>query len=211
MSRQADRQEARQWRRRRHRTDLVWIVGVLLGVVIIGYVLVTLHSLSQSLAAAEGERDALAAQVRRLGGTPVAGPSGRPGRDGSPGSAGPTVTITGAPGKDGKDGSPGPTGPVGSPGASGVPGSDSSIPGPSGAAGSPGHDATGAPGPAGADGKDGKDGRDGQTCPDGYQLEPAPDDPDALICRRTTASDPSSSTSPETLQPGLRRNGKAQP
>lgn len=52
----------------------------------------------------------------------------------------------------------------------------------------------GPPGKNGQDGKDGQDGRDGadgQTCPDGYSLQPPPDDPDALVCRRTGAPEPS--------------------
>ncbi|MFF7180130.1 hypothetical protein [Streptomyces sp. NPDC008121] len=51
----------------------------------------------------------------------------------------------------------------------------------------------GEPGPAGrdgTDGRDGADGADGQTCPAGYALQPPPDDPDALVCRRAPAPDP---------------------
>ncbi|MGW0584357.1 collagen-like protein, partial [Streptomyces sp. NPDC002920] len=58
-------------------------------------------------------------------------------------------------------------------------------------------------GPAGQDGQDGKDGtdgRDGQSCPDGYSLQPPPDDPDALVCRKDGAPQPSDSPStPQAL------------
>ncbi|MFF1914227.1 hypothetical protein ACFVYE_21900 [Streptomyces sp. NPDC058239] len=71
--------------------------------------------------------------------------------------------------------------PTGAPGADGQ-----SIIGPEGD--------TGPAGPPGTDGKNGKDdkgGADGQTCPDGYSLQAPPDDPDALVCRRTGAETPS--------------------
>jgi hypothetical protein len=107
---------------------------------------------------------------------PIPGPSGPPGPPGEQGEPG--ATVTGPPGKDGATvtGPPGPavTGPQGPPG--------DSVTGPPGPAGPAG--------PAGKDGADGKDGRDGQTCPDGYSLQPPPDDPDALVCRRDGAPPP---------------------
>jgi hypothetical protein len=109
---------------------------------------------------------------------------------------------------------PGPAGPVGSPGVSGAPGATGS-PGPTGAAGADG--VQGPPGPAGPagaagadgqDGKDGADGTDGQTCPDGYSLQAPADDPDALVCRRDGAPQPSPSStllSLAALPPDRRR------
>lgn len=95
-----------------------------------------------------------------------AGPTGQPGPSGSPGKDG----TNGTPGASGVDGATGPTGP---PGAQGEPG-------PAGPQGEPGQ--AGPEGPAG---------EDGQACPDGYTLQ-APDyDPDALVCRRDGAPQPS--------------------
>ncbi len=116
------------------------------------------------------------------------GEAGRDGASGKPGSAGPS----GKPGEDGADGAAGQQGPQGEPGPAG----------PQGPAGPPGTD--------GQDGRDGADGRDGQTCPDGYSLQPPPDDPDALVCRRNGAPapepDPSPSPStPAALAPDRRR------
>ncbi|MBL1100158.1 collagen-like protein [Streptomyces sp. 205] len=129
---------------------------------------------------------------------PIPGPRGP---EGSPGRAG----------RDGTSGSPGPSGPAGS---SGKPGSDGAD-GSDGAAGQQGERGPagpqGPPGPAGADGQDGADGRagqDGQTCPDGYSLQPPPDDPDALVCRRDGAPAPEPSpalTPPAALAPDRRR------
>ncbi|GGS74071.1 hypothetical protein GCM10010206_40600 [Streptomyces cinerochromogenes] len=93
------------------------------------------------------------------------------GGGGKDGATGATgATVTGAPGAVGPTGPPGPPGP----------------PGPAG--------------PAGQDGADGRDGRDGQTCPAGYSLQPPPDDPDALICRKDAAPQPSDSDSPSAPQ-----------
>ncbi|MEI5100282.1 collagen-like protein [Streptomyces sp. PmtG] len=109
-----------------------------------------------------------------------AGASGRPGGDGRDGAAGQD-------GADGPGGEPGPSGVPGAPGADGSDGAD-------GAAGPPGPQ--GEPGPAGPQGEQGprgepgEPGRDGQTCPDGYSLQPPPDDPDALVCRRDGAPSP---------------------
>lgn len=94
---------------------------------------------------------ALTAQVRELGGTPVAGPSGKTG------AAGPT----GATGRDGRDGTDGTDGRQGSPGPTGEPGG----PGPSGTPGTTGK--TGATGQAGMDGSPGPSGPVGPTGPQG--------------------------------------------
>lgn len=146
-----------------------------------------------------GDVRRLRAQVKAQGGTPVApdptkAVSDLPARAEVPvpipGPAGPTG-ATGAAGKDGANGK------------DGQPGADSTVPGPAGATGPAGpagpEGPAGPAGPAGKDGTDGKDGRDGQTCPDGYSLQPPADDPDALVCRRDGAPEPT----PTDSSPGL--------
>jgi outer membrane murein-binding lipoprotein Lpp len=139
----------------------------------------------------------LRAQVKAAGGTPVApdptravdnlgdraqvpvpipGPPGPPGPPGAPGKDAPTVTPS-----PGSPGQPGATGAPGQPGAT-----VTGPPGPAGPAGPAGQD-----GKDGADGRDGTDGQDGQTCPDGYSLQAPSWDPDALVCRRDGAPQPS--------------------
>jgi hypothetical protein len=153
-----------------------------------------------------GDVRALRQQVRAEGATPVApdpsaavsdlparaevpvpipgppGPKGAKGDRGEPGSPAPTITPA-----------PGATGPQGPQGVPGV-----TVTGPPGPAGPQGE-----PGPAGPAGPAGEDGRDGQTCPDGYSLQPPADDPDALVCRRDGApqpsDEPSNSKSPLAL------------
>ncbi|WP_406444617.1 collagen-like protein [Streptomyces sp. NBC_01613] len=105
---------------------------------------------------------------------PIPGPPGPKGDKGESGSPGPT----GSPGQGGSDGSAGEPGAAGATGAAGAQGE----PGPAGPQGEPG--------PAGADGKDGTD---GQQCPDGYSLQAPSYDPDALVCRKDGAPDPSPS------------------
>jgi hypothetical protein len=154
-----------------------------------------------------GDVRALREQVKAKGGTPVApdptkavkdlpdraavpvpipGPPGPKGDKGDPGKAAPTITpspgASGAVGASGADGATGPQGPQGETGATG----------PQGPAGPQGD-----PGPAGADGKD------GQTCPDGYSLQPPADDPDALVCRKDGAPQPSQKKSGGLLGMGL--------
>lgn len=122
---------------------------------------------------------------------PIPGPAGPRGPKGDPGEPAPTVTPSAGPA--------GPSGPQGEPGAT-VTG-PAGPPGPVGPAGPPGEN-----GRDGVDGKDGSDGSDGQTCPSGYSLQ-APDwDPDALVCRRDGApqpSDPSPSPSSSSTLLGL--------
>ncbi|MFI6249064.1 collagen-like protein [Streptomyces sp. NPDC051016] len=175
------------------------VVVLFAGVAWLGIQFVSLH---QDLETANGARDALAAQVERLGASPVAGP---PGSRGEPGRS-----------VVGPSGPPGPSGPSGAPGRTAV--GATGAPGPSGASGAPGATvvgATGAPGPSGPpgpagpagqdgkDGTDGKDGRDGQTCPDGYSLQTPADDPDALVCRKDGGSpepgDGGSSSTPQAF------------
>jgi hypothetical protein len=105
---------------------------------------------------------------------PIPGPPGPRGPAGAPGSPGVAASPV-----------PGPSGPPGAAGQPGAPGADSTVPGPSGP-----------PGPPGQDGTDGRDGAAGQTCPQGYSLQPPPDDPYALVCRRDDAPTPTPSTTP---------------
>lgn len=192
------RQAARIRQRNLHRSNVTYAVGVVALVAVLGWIIITLQTLSSSLHTAVADRDALAAQVRHLGATPVAGPRGAAGQDatGVPGEAG-EQGLPGEPGQAGTPGSPGASGP---PGASGQPGADSTVPGPagaSGAAGTAGKDgANGQDGRDGTNGADGKDGSPGPTCPTGYTLGPDPNDPDTLVCRRDDAPSPTPTTSP---------------
>jgi hypothetical protein len=119
---------------------------------------------------------------------PIPGPAGPRGPQGKPGK--PAPTITPSPGQSGAQGEPGAT-------VTGPPGPTGPV-GPAGPAGPPGKDGT--------DGKNGTDGNDGQTCPDGYTLQAPSWDPDALVCRRDGApqpSDPSPSPTSSQLLLGL--------
>ena len=181
--------------RRRLRGDALTVFGALILGGLLAWALFWIHGVSQALEESNQARDALARQVQQLGGKPVAG---------KPGSRG-AIGQTGAPGRTGASGTPGRDGVDGKDGKDGKPGPDSTEPGPTGP---PGADATGAPGEPGkdgrdgVDGKDGRDGRDGQTCPDGYSLQPAKDDPDALVCRRDGAAQQEPEPS-DTSKPGL--------
>ncbi|MEV7840166.1 collagen-like protein [Streptomyces albidoflavus] len=206
--------------RRRRRGDLLAALAALALGAAIAWIVVSVQGLTRDLAEANLARDRLAAQVQELGEEPVAGP---PGSRGEPGEE--TTGPPGPPGADGRDGSPGPattgrpgkTGPAGADGKDGMDGADGEAgqpgatvtgpPGPAGPAGPPGESVTGPPGRDGKDGSDGRDGRDGQTCPDGYRLQPALDDPDALVCRRIpTAPDPAPSlTATAGLDPQRRQ------
>lgn len=124
------------------------------------------------------DRDALAAQVTRMGGTPVAG---EPGKDGEQGPQG----VPGRDGEDGSDGEDGTPGHQGSPGPSGSPGTDGTrgpagAPGAKGDAGEPGAQGpvgpsgpAGPTGPAGEKGEKGDAGEPGDnvTCPEGSHPE----------------------------------------
>jgi len=192
MTRAEIRAEERRWRR----GDFAVVVAAIVLGAVLAWIVLSLQGLTHELKTANEARDALASQVERLGGKPVAGPPGSRGESivgprglkgdkGERGEPGPS----GSPGKDGEDGDDGSNG-VGEDGESGVPGTDGAV-GPPGPQGDPGPAGPqGEPGPAGADGADGRDGRDGQTCPDGYSLQPPADDPDALVCRRDGAPDP---------------------
>lgn len=212
-----ERKHRRTWHVRMPRAE--WLVALTLVLVVffLGWLAVQVIVLTHDLRSANMARDALASQVQSLGGKPVAGPPGSrgepgasvvgprgpQGKQGDVGPVGPTGPVgpSGAPGKNGENGDNGENGTdgVGQPGASGSPGTDG-VAGPAGPQGEPGP--AGPQGEQGPPGADGKDGADGQTCPDGYSLQPPPDDPDALVCRRDSAPPPDSE-SPTPLVAGL--------
>jgi hypothetical protein len=178
------------------RTDVAFGVLILLGIVALTLLALWVQSLARELRISNEARDALAAQVEQLGGTPIAGP---PGSRGEPGES--VIGPPGPPGAPGPSGPPGPSGRPGTDGADGIsvtgsPGAD----GLQGPAGPPGPQ--GEPGPAGPQGEPGtpgEDGADGQTCPDGYSLQ-APDyDPYALVCRKNDAPPPADNSQPQNM------------
>ncbi|MFK0288252.1 hypothetical protein ACIQVL_48445 [Streptomyces sp. NPDC090499] len=178
---------------------------------VLALVVTTFLILSEQSQQKDRDIDRLAAQVKSLGGTPVAGPRGAAGAAGLVGPTGPAGSTgpsgsSGAPGKPGKDGSDGSPGPAGSPGPSGAPGADSTVPGPTGAAGQAGSD--------GAAGKDGSDGKNGSppsswTYTDEYgntyRCVPVddfdPDDPEYTCTQTSTASPQPSATSSQEPSP----------
>ncbi|MFC8515467.1 collagen-like protein [Streptomyces sp. NPDC057257] len=153
-----------------------------------------------ALSTVAGDVRALRQQVKSLGETPVAPDPTQAVKD-LPDRVEVPVPIPGPSGAAGARGEQGETGAPGSPGASGAPGAV----GPTGPAGPQGEQGPAGPaGPAGQDGKDGADGKDGTTtCPDGYHFEAPADDPDALVCRRDGAPQPSDPPSSSALAAGL--------
>jgi outer membrane murein-binding lipoprotein Lpp len=150
-----------------------------------------------------GDVRALRSQVQAAGKTPIA-PDPAQAVKGLPDRTAVPVPIPGPPGPPGEPGAPGAAGrpgPSGSPGATGAEGS-AGTPGTDGQAGP-----TGAPGPAGPQGDPGPAGPQGPAgpagpaCPDGYSLQPAVDDPYAVVCRQDGA--PSPTPSPTPSQPAL--------
>lgn len=123
---------------------------------------VWVNDLSQDLEQANRDRGALAEQVKKLGGIPVAGPTGDPGKDGSNGSDG----RDGLNGSDGKDGPRGAKGATGTKGDKGLPGA----PGEQGPKGDPGD--KGAQGPKGEQGTQGPQGEQGPKGDPGDKGEP---------------------------------------
>ena len=111
---------------------------------------------------------------------PIPGPKGDPGRPGQDGAPG----ADGKPGDDGAPGTPGQDGEPGEPGVDGAPGADG-VQGPAGP--------EGPQGPQGEQGPRGEKGPPGPDCPDGYSLQAPSWDPDALVCRRDGAPQPSPS------------------
>jgi hypothetical protein len=179
------------------RQDVLYAMVVLAGAAALAWIAITMQGLSHDLRTANEARDALARQVQQLGGTPVAG---KPGSRGEPG-------LAGERGEKGDQGDPGPIGPTGPVGPSGRPGDDGTDGvGQTGAPGSPGADGEtvvgpagpqGEPGPAGPQGEPGEQGPQGepgpagQSCPEGYSWQTPDYDPDAKVCRRDGAPQPS--------------------
>jgi hypothetical protein len=123
------------------------------------------------------------------------GDPGRPGKDGQPGKDG----EPGAAGEDGTDGAPGEDGSPGEDGAPGTSGADGAAgeQGPQGVQGPQGEQGPrGEQGPQGEQGPRGEQGPAGPNCPSGYSLQPPPDDPDALVCRRDGAPEDGGSQAP---------------
>lgn len=143
----------------------VLAVAIALGIRYVG-------DFSSELDDARADRDALATQVRQLGGTPVAGTPGKDGAQGLPGRDG-ANGVDGSPGPSGAPGATGKTGATGAPGAAGKTGAVGTD-GKDGAQGTPGDvGPTGPPGPTGPAGPQGETGPKGDTgdvvqCPDGY-------------------------------------------
>ncbi|MFD5232277.1 collagen-like protein [Streptomyces qaidamensis] len=162
-----------------------WLIGLtaLLVVAFLGWLAIQVALLSHDLRTANHARDALATQVERLGGTPVAG---RPGSRGEPGAS-----VTGPPGRQGEPGEPGQPGPSGSPGKPGRDGDD----------GADGTSATGAPGEPGEPGPPGSTGANGEAGPAG----PAGPQGEVGWAARTTAWD-----EVEKLDPELTREERKQ-
>jgi outer membrane murein-binding lipoprotein Lpp len=165
-----------------------------------------------------GDVRTLRAQVQAAGGTPAA-PDPARAVSNLPDRAAVPVPVPGPPGPQGDAGVPGgtgrqgPAGPSGTPGPEGSPGvsGEAGPPGPAGKDGADGKDGAAGPqgdvGPAGPQGDAGPAGRDGQTCPTGYSLQPAVDDPYALVCRQDGAPspDPTTPSSPPALPTERRR------
>lgn len=158
----------------RGRAARYWAVLVIVSAAV-AVALVMAYRLTGRLDRAEADRDALRAQVLRMGGTPVAGPTGADGAAGPTGAAG-RDGEDGTDGRDGKSGAPGEPGSPGPTGAAGTPGSPGSagapgVPGPAGPTGPIGP--SGSPGPQGEQGDKGDTGEPGESvmCADGYHPE----------------------------------------
>lgn len=184
----------------RRRADLWFALAAAVGIAALAWVVITMQQLSHDLRTANDARDLLAHQVQQLGEKPVAGP---PGSRGEPGQS-----VTGPPGPKGDTGPTGPVGPLGPIGPSGAPGKNGingangvGLPGVSGSDGATGQQgpqgesgATGPQGPqgdTGPAGPQGDKGDPGPNCPDGYSLQAPGYDPDALVCRKDGAPQPS--------------------
>lgn len=170
------------WRQLQRRKDVIFATLLLAGLALTALTALWVQGLARDLHAAVEDRNALAQQVRELGGKPVAGPRGEPG----PAVTGP-AGVPGMPGADGASGTPGKDGTPGSPGPSGKPGATgpAGAVGPAGPQGVPGPvGPQGAPGEDGGEGPRGEQGVPGPACPEGYSLQAPTYDPDALVCRR---------------------------
>ncbi|MFD4596694.1 collagen-like protein [Streptomyces sp. NPDC058464] len=191
------------------RRTLLWTIALLLflgGAVGVSWLLVDRSRLNDQLAheadlrgqavsTLAGDVRALRQQVKAEGKTPVApdptkavsnlpdraevpvpipGPPGPKGDTGATGASGkPAPTITPAPGASGQPGAPGATGVQGEPGPAGPQGEQ------------------------GPQGEKGDKGDPGPACPDGYSLQAPSYDPDALVCRKDGAADPSPTSDPQ--------------
>lgn len=190
------RARARTWRR----SDATALVLTLVAAAVLAAVCLVMLGLYRDLRVANDARDQLARQVQELGASPVAGPPGSRGDPGQVGPSGPSGPPgasgpQGASGASGSPGRPGAGGKSGSPGAPGTPGvsGQPGEPGASGAAGPVGP--SGPPGEKGDKGDTGETGPAGPSCPDGYSLQTPAYDPDAVVCRRDAAPQPSPSDS----------------
>jgi hypothetical protein len=181
----------------RHRKDAASVIlAVVVSLLVAGFIgggAIFWKQLEQS----QKNQDALANQVKALGGTPVVEP-----KAGAPGSQGPP----GVPGRTGATGPPGVRGPQGPPGAAGKNGVTppcalllGGCVGPSGKNGTNGQAGTdgvngkdgqtGPAGPAGADGKPGAAGPQGPAGaagPTGAQGEPGPTCPTGTVLTKQT-------------------------
>ncbi|MGW7239747.1 collagen-like protein [Streptomyces sp. NPDC054804] len=191
---------ARRWKPIR----LLALVLALIGAVAVSWLLVDRSRLNdqlsheadlrgQAVSTLAGDVRALRQQVKAEGKTPVA-PDPTKAVEDLPARAEVPVPIPGATGPKGDKGDPGKPAPTitPSPGASGAAGASGAT-GPQGPQGEPGADSTvpGPQGPQGPKGERGEQGPAGPSCPDGYSLQAPSWDPDALVCRRNGAPDPS--------------------
>jgi hypothetical protein len=196
----------------RRRGDVWFALAATIAIAALAWVAITMQQLSHDLRTANNARDALSRQVEQLGEKPVAGP---PGSRGEPGQS-----VIGPQGPKGDQGEQGPVGPIGPIGPSGAPGKNGingingavgvGQPGAAGSDGAAGQQGpqgepgpAGPAGPAGPQGPAGADGKDGQACPDGYSLQAPSYDPDALVCRREGAPQPSQKQNSGLLSWGL--------
>ncbi|WP_220188599.1 collagen-like protein [Streptomyces phytophilus] len=153
------------------RKDIAFAVAVLVSIGLFMLLVVWVQNLAGDLRQSNEDRDALARQVERLGGTPVAGDPGRAGERGEPGAAGSDGAAgpEGERGEAGAEGEPGAAGKGGADGQDGQPG-DPGTPGEDGTPGAAGaNGADGATGPTGAQGPQGEKGATGEQGPRGEQ------------------------------------------
>lgn len=140
-----------------------------------------------------GDVRALRAQVQAAGKTPVA-PDPSRAVEGLPDRTAVPVPIPGPRGETGPKGERGEPGATvtGPPGEKGEPGATvTGPPGPAGPQGEPGQSVTGPTGPQGEQGPQGERGEPGPQCPEDYHQEAPSWDPDALVCRKDGAPQPS--------------------
>lgn len=197
----------------------LFLVSLAVLAVVLGQQYGEIGALRDSGNATAVQAQALAQQVRSLGGTPIVapaqpGPQGPTGPQGIPGQQGvPGIGVPGPQGLIGPQGLPGPPG-TGVPGKDGQPGTQGQ-PGASGAPGASGQPgASGAPGKPGADGKPGPTGQQGTPGRNGTpatQETYTYSDGSTVTCTRTGGTDtdphytcgkpvyPSSSTPPPLI------------